>query len=439
VGPGAGLNPARVRGSGRWMAAAHPMRRERADRSASRCRGLEGLPSDLVVYFASQALHGPAGTDRHVAEALARSRPVLFVEPPQSALALLRRRAAGTSATTPSLEVIHPRLARLATWVNPGLTRPVLHRLVGPLVVHSVRSALRRLWDPRAVAGATVAAIVSSRVEPVWSALPARRKLFYATDDLPSGAELLGVPRERLLRAEALTLRGADMIAVVSPALQDRYAQMGYAAHLVPNGCYPSAYEDVDAAPWPQDVDLPGPIAGFVGHVNDRIDLALLEAIADRNVSLLIVGPVVPSYRSAARFASLAARPNVRAVGAKPFSELASYLRAIDVGLTPYADTPFNHASFPLKTLEYLAAGRAVVATPLPANDWLATDLIDVAAGAEQFAARVMAGLAGPRTPEQAARRRAFARQHSWERRARVIAKLLDLAEDDAPPEQEYA
>ena len=102
----------------------------------------------------------------------------------------------------------------------------------------------------------------------------------------------------------------------------------------------------------------------------------------------------------------------------------------IDVGLTPYADTAFNRASFPLKTLEYLAAGRAVVSTPLPANDWLGTDLIDIAAGPSRFAARVRRLLAEPATPDLVARRRAFANEHGWDRRARVIAGLAGLTVD---------
>jgi teichuronic acid biosynthesis glycosyltransferase TuaH len=267
---------------------------------------------------------------------------------------------------------------------------------------------------------------VSCREKSLWATLPARRKVFYATDDLPAGAELLGLPRARLLRDEARTLRGADAIAVVSPDLQRRYERSGYGATLLPNGCKPEAYDGVDDAPLPDDVRLPGPIAGFVGYLNQRIDFVLLEAVADAGISTLIVGPAA-SGLAPGRLDALARRPNVCWVGAKPFEELPGYLRLIDVGLTPYADTPFNRASFPLKTLEYLAAGRSVVATPLPANDWLATDLIAEASEPGDFVARVRQELATVRTAELAERRRAFARNHSWDRRAEILAELLAL------------
>jgi teichuronic acid biosynthesis glycosyltransferase TuaH len=382
-----------------------------------------GPPEDLVVYFGSATWFGPAGTDRHMAEALSRFAPVLYVEPPVSFLTSLRNPAYASSLSDrPSLEVLSPTLARAVTQVTPGMSRPVLHQLVAPLVRLGTRQAIRRLCGRNG----TVAGIVSSRVSPLWSATPARHRLFYATDDLPAGAELLGESRERLVRDEARTIQGADSIAVVSPGLQKRYAAEGWVAELVPNGCQPDAYDGVDAAPPPDDSDLPGPVAGFVGYLNERIDLALLESVADTGASLLLVGPAVPRYRTE-RFEALCGLPNVRWVGGKAFSDLPGYLRLIDVGLTPYADTAFNRASFPLKTMEYLAAGRAVVATPLPANDWLGTDLITVAGGPAEFAAAVTRRLAAPADDELVARRRAFAREHSWAYRAEVVADLLDL------------
>ncbi len=180
--------------------------------------------------------------------------------------------------------------------------------------------------------------------------------------------------------------------------MRDRYAAAGFAATLIPNGCDPDAHVHVDQAPRPDIHELPGPVAGFLGHVNDRIDLALLEAVAQTGMTLLIVGPVAPGYQ-ADRFAALVDRPNVTWTGPRPYQEMPSYLRLIDVGLTPYAVNDFNRASFPLKTLEYLAGGRAVVATPLPANAWLGSEHIVVADGPEKFAAAVVAAAATPRTP----------------------------------------
>ena len=121
-------------------------------------------------------------------------------------------------------------------------------------------------------------------------------------------------------------------------------------------------------------------MVGVVGHLTDRIDISLLEAVVDSGLSLLMVGPRDPRWEPE-RFERLIASPHVQWVGLKPFAALPGYLRLIDVGITPYQDTAFNRASFPLKTLEYLAAGRGAVSSDLPATRWLQTDLVQVASG----------------------------------------------------------
>jgi teichuronic acid biosynthesis glycosyltransferase TuaH len=99
----------------------------------------------------------------------------------------------------------------------------------------------------------------------------------------------------------------------------------------------------------------------------------------------------------------------------------------IDLGLTPYAGSDFNRASFPLKTLEYLAGGRGVVATDLPAVQWLASPLITTAAGPDDYAAAVLRALDEPRTPALVAARRALASRHGWAARTAEFAAALGI------------
>jgi teichuronic acid biosynthesis glycosyltransferase TuaH len=166
--------------------------------------------------------------------------------------------------------------------------------------------------------------------------------------------------------------------------------------------------------------------------LSERIDVALLDAVADRGHQLLLVGDRQATC-DPRRLRSLLERPNVRWVGARPFAALPGYLRAMHVGLVPYADTAFNRASFPLKTLEYLAAGRSVVATDLPSLRWLGSEHVRVADTPAQFADAVDAAIREPLSPAPVAARRAFARQHSWSRRGDRLAVALGLPPADAP------
>jgi len=96
------------------------------------------------------------------------------------------------------------------------------------------------------------------------------------------------------------------------------------------------------------------------------------------------------------------------------------------VGLVPYADSAFNRGSFPLKTLEYLAGGRATIATDLPSVRWLSTDLV-TRASSEQFAGAVEMALSIPTDPAVVDSRRAFARTHDWDQRAREFGAAIGI------------
>ena len=196
---------------------------------------------------------------------------------------------------------------------------------------------------------------------------------------------------------------------------------------MVPNGCEADHFATADRASPPQDVHLEGPVAGFIGHMSERIDLAMLEAVASSGVSLLLVGPRQATFEIA-KLDRLLALPNVQWVGPKEFEELPSYLRVIDVGLTPYSQSDFNRASFPLKTLEYLAAGRPVVASDLPANRWLDTSHVNIARTPREFAERTLSLLRAERSERAASARRALGARHSWAARTEEIRRLLGLS-----------
>jgi teichuronic acid biosynthesis glycosyltransferase TuaH len=208
----------------------------------------------------------------------------------------------------------------------------------------------------------------------------------------------------------------------------ESWRQRGFHPELIPFGVDANAFYDTDRYSIPPDVALPSPIIGFVGHINQRIDLRLLEAVAATGRSLLLVGPRTDDSADRERWQELLARPNVRWVGPKSFVDLPGYYAAIDVGLVPYGDSAFNRGSFPLKTLEYLAAGRPVVATGLPAVRWLATDLITIADDAATFAAAADRLAQEPRTVSSISARRQLANQHDWRQRAHAFISAIERA-----------
>jgi teichuronic acid biosynthesis glycosyltransferase TuaH len=227
-------------------------------------------------------------------------------------------------------------------------------------------------------------------------------------------------------RTEIKLLTANPHVIAVSPTLEAKWRGMGCKVTLIPNGCEAEAFRGTDNAPNPVDVCLRSPIAGFVGTLNERVDLDLLDAVAATGSSLLLVGPRAKALENSGALQALLRRPNVQWVGSKKFDEMPSYLKVIDVGLTPYADTAFNRASAPLKTIEYLAAGRPVVATDLPAARWLSTPFVTVATTREEFRGAVQRLLLEPRHSSLVAERQSFAARHSWRARGLEFAALLE-------------
>jgi glycosyltransferase involved in cell wall biosynthesis len=377
----------------------------------------------LIVLCAANRYDSTKVADQHLAERMCRLAPVLYVDPPMSRLTAARRPDSAAALQGPRLRVLRPGLARLTPVVQPFPSRPGLAGVTSALTRRHLRRAAARL-------GGRVRAVVSGWPQyPVFGSCGEQVSVYWAQDDFVGGAALLGLNATLLDTRERRVAAGADLLVAANPVVSATWHERGLQPVLIPFGADVDAYREIERAPLPDDARLPGPVAGFVGRINDRTDLSLLEDVAGRGRSLLLVGPKDPAFEPD-RFEALVQRSNVRWVGERPFDALPGYLRAIDVGVVPYRDSPFNRGSFPLKALEYLAAGRAVVSTDLPAIRWLATDLVTVATRPGSFGDQVDRLLAEPRTPATVARRQEFAARHSWARRA---ADLYDAILNTTP------
>jgi teichuronic acid biosynthesis glycosyltransferase TuaH len=389
---------------------------------SSRARAVSGGAWDrsrpLVVMMGANPFDAPMA-DRHMARHLTAHSRVLYVEPPFSPLSGLRHALRISAPPRPALRIVEDDLAVLTPVSQPFPDRTVMHPLTRQVVRLAVRRAVRRLGRPDIL-------VTARPVLPDLDVVDARTTVFWAQDDLVGGAALLGVSAEALEAGSEELARNAQVVVAGTPWVAEHWQARGLEPVLVPYGCEVDMYADVDALPAPPDVSYRGPAAGFVGFLGDRVDYGLLEAVLDSGVHVIVVGAVHErSDRGAAD--RLLRHPQVTWVGPKRFSELPPYVSRFTVGLVPYLDNPFNRGSFPLKTLEYLAAGRDVVATPLPGVTWLDTDLVRTAWEPEPFVAAVLESLERPATKDEIERRRSFAAQHSWAVRAESFARAVGL------------
>ncbi|GGF90415.1 hypothetical protein GCM10007304_00370 [Rhodococcoides trifolii] len=379
----------------------------------------------VLVYVSGEGWDDIAGTNRHLAEALARIRPVLWVDPAVSVAGRIRQRRAGVRPTPTGLSNPAPGLTRLHVAGPPGLTRPILSTLSERHVATEIDLALRRL---DAFCDGVVLTSPILRFPPVLD----RRRLLYVTDDWMSGAHMMGFDTAMVRRAMSHNAFNAQAVAAVTPSLAAKVAELIVPAptvQVLPNGCEPMT--DNHRIP----VDLPpGPLVALVGQLNERLDYDVLERVAHSGVTVVMIGPRTERTRAVSRrLDTLFAMPTVHWVGSVPAADLPSYLDRMTLGITPYADNDFNRSSFPLKTLEYLSHGLPVVATDLPAARWLGTPHIDIATSPAEFAELVVRRVASAPDRHEIDRKR-FARLHSWDERAASLLKLIDPREPRRRP-----
>jgi glycosyltransferase involved in cell wall biosynthesis len=252
-------------------------------------------------------------------------------------------------------------------------------------------------------------------------------------------AEQVGLrfPR-RALRLEVRALTLADRVLAVSTPLRRILVEEGVPADrvvVVPNGVDAERFRpDRDGAAIRHELGLGArPIAGFVGWFRPwhGIDLAV-RALADPRVPsdaiLLLVGDGPARASIEALAAELGVSSRVRITGDVPHERIPDFVAAFDVALQPAAT---SYAS-PMKLLEYLAAGRAVLA-PDQEN---VRELVTPGATAELFASGDAAEFAGTlaallENPArrallgEAARRSIFERGRTWEANARRVEDLI--------------
>lgn len=190
-----------------------------------------------------------------------------------------------------------------------------------------------------------------------------------------------GLALKRLARwAEGTAWRGADAVLPVTAVLAEHVCAYGVAAeriHVIPNGINRAHFAH---APSPAEakarLGLQGRVVlGFTGFVRDwhgvdRIIDWMASPGAPDNTHLLVVGdgPVRAELEAQARRLGLAER--VTFTGVIHRDRVPDHVAAFDVALQPAVTA---YAS-PLKLMEYLVLGKAVIAPATPNLQEILTD-----------------------------------------------------------------
>jgi glycosyltransferase involved in cell wall biosynthesis len=168
---------------------------------------------------------------------------------------------------------------------------------------------------------------------------------------------------------------------------------------------------------------LKRPVVGYYGVIDERIDYDLLRALASAltDVELVMVGPVVKVDP-----AELPQAENIHWLGQRQYAELPAHVKGFDVCLMPFALNDATEYINPTKTLEYMAAGKPIVSTPISDVVHNFTPVVAVANSPVEFVAAVRSAIERP-SAELIARGLEQARANSWES---IVARMERIIRD---------
>ena len=196
---------------------------------------------------------------------------------------------------------------------------------------------------------------------PLADGLSPRAVVYDCMDEL---AAFLHAPKHLLNREEKL-LKMADVVFTGGPSLyrakKNRHANAHCFSSSVDTKHYAKAVHPDTCDPGDQ-ASIPRPRFGFFGVIDERLDLSLLAYVADSHPEwqIVMLGPVAKIDWS-----SLPRRSNIHYLGQKSYAELPEYLSGWDVCILPFARNESTKFISPTKTLEYMAAEKLIVSTPI--------------------------------------------------------------------------
>ncbi len=396
-----------------------------------------GTPPDVVCFagvdwWYHNRAHSDVQLMRHIAMGAPGRAPrkVLLVNsigmrmprPGKSSLPF-RRMARKLRSMTRGLKAPVPELP------NFSVLTPVLLPFYGNARARAMNARIIRKQVLRACnrVGITAPPHVVATLPTAWDPLQGMRRasLLYNRSDKHSAfgeadTDVIG-------ELERAMLFNSDRVLYSSRAfMESEVADAGKRAVFLDHGVDLNRFSGVRAEVPAELANLPRPILGFFGGLDDYIiDFELLEHVARAmpNASIVLIGDATLSLER------LRELPNVHLLGFKDYEDIPAYGAAFDVGLMPWLDNDWIRHANPIKLKEYLALGLPIVTTPFPEGVHYAEHL-RVGVTREGFVDAIRDALAEGVTSVEQTRRDDLLAACSWSARAGDLLDLADAAAD---------
>ena len=254
---------------------------------------------------------------------------------------------------------------------------------------------------------------------------------FLIVDVMDQLSAFKGAPPSLIVREETL-LCEADVVFTGGASLYKAKLPLNPATLLFPSGVDVEHFSKAATREnFPVPVELAGfsgPIIGYFGEIDERMDLDLLAYLAKNRPgwNIVLIGPVVKITPD-----SLPQASNLHYLDMKTYDQLLAYLAYFDVALIPFLLNETTRFLSPTRTLEYMAAHKPIVSTPIKDVIDLYGNVVRVATYPEDFIRHVEAALSedvGWRLPAE----NKLLAENTWDNIALRMSQIIAQAERDA-------
>lgn len=246
--------------------------------------------------------------------------------------------------------------------------------------------------------------------------------VYYYSDKYVSYREI--VHTEQIKQLDAMTVSLADYIFCASKDIYQEVSKNSpnvfYLPHAVDfthfNGIL---HVNTDV---PKDMkDIKRPVIGYFGSLTDSNDIGLIRYIAEKrpHYSIVLIGRPSPVYEE------LSEIPNIHLLGRKDYRDIPLYGKYFDVCFMAWKMTEWIKNCSPLKTREYLAMGKPVVAVPIDELVAVYGDIIAVGRDRDDFLQKIDQSLRND-SAEKRDQRINFIRNDTWENRFRQMVEIME-------------
>jgi len=160
----------------------------------------------------------------------------------------------------------------------------------------------------------------------------------------------------------------ADGVVTISSVLYERALDLGCRPQhtaWIPTGASIDRIQPIPIASARQQLGIPldRPVVGFIGMGQGDLGIVMQALRELPDVWLMVIGRSRPETKHLAEAYGVGER--LWQTGFVPDDQVGLYLSCADVMCLPMEDRAANRGRFPNKLLDYLAAGRPVVASPV--------------------------------------------------------------------------